>query len=349
MGFWKEYKKKKIAVAAIAVLAVLYILAIGADFFAPYAYDDEDINYSWCPPMQVHFSFKKGEPAVYVHGYTLKYDEYYRKTYPQTLDKYPVTFFAKGFNYRIFGLIKADRHLFGAQGSRFHLLGADTNGRDIFSRLLYGARISLSIGIIGVAISFFIGLLVGGISGYFGGKTDTILMRVVEMMMMIPSFYLMLAMRASFPPEISSFQVYLLIVVILSFIGWASIARVIRGLALSLREQDYVWAARASGLSHIKIILRHILPHTFSYALVAIALSIPGYIMGEAALSLLGLGIQEPLASWGNMLVLAEDVVNIQLYPWVLFSGFLILVVTVCFNLIGDTLRDILDPKRKIL
>ncbi len=167
--------------------------------------------------------------------------------------------------------------------------------------------------------------------------------------MMVPSFYLMLALRASFPPNLSSTQVYLLIVVILSFIGWASTARIIRGMAISLRENEFVYAAKSIGLSNFKIIIRHILPHTFSYAIVAVVLSIPGYILGEAALSLLGLGIQEPEASWGNLLSSAMGIVNIRLYPWILTPGLFIIVAVMSFNILGERLRDVLDPKRKIL
>lgn len=351
MHIWAEFKKRKLAFICLCLLGIFYLAALFADFLAPYAYDDEDINYSWCPPTRVHFvNLKTKTFKPHIYSYTSRRNEYYQRVYQADKEKVlAIRFFVKGFKYKLFGLWQTDRHLFGVEAGRIHLLGADLNGRDVFSRLLYGARISLSIGLIGAAISFFIGLLIGGVSGYFGGWLDNVLMRLVEMTMMLPAFYFMLALRASFPPGIKSSQVYLLTIVILSLIGWAYVARVIRGMALSLRENDFVWAAKASGLGDFKIVTRHILPHTFSYALAAICLSIPGYIVGESALSLLGLGIQEPEASWGNMLVAAEDIVSIQLYPWMLFSGLLIIIVTILFNTIGDTLRDILDPKRKIL
>ncbi len=347
---WKHLKKNKLARLSLVVLGGLYFLAFFADFFAPYHYDDEDIMYRWAPPTRIHFiNVKKGIFWPYIYGYKRSIDEYYRCIYSVDKEKiYPVRFFIRGFKYKLFGLWEFDYHLFGVKGGRIHLLGADLKGRDVFSRLLYGARISLSIGLIGVAISFFIGIIIGGISGYFSGWVDNVLMRVVEMMMMVPAFYLMLALRASFPPNMSSTQVYILIVVILSLIGWASIARVIRGMCLSLREREFVLAAKASGLSNFKIIIHHILPHTLSYAIVAIFLSIPGYIVGEAGLSILGLGIQEPQASWGNMLSLAGGIVNIKFYPWILMPGFLILITSICFNIVGEALRDVLDPKRKI-
>jgi len=260
---------------------------------------------------------------------------------------YPVRFFVKGPERKVFGFIKTERYLFGTEGEgRIFLFGTDNQGRDIFSRVLYGARISLSIGIIGVSISFILGLLIGGLSGYFGGWLDTLMMRVVELIMMFPFFYLMLALRAVFPPNLSSLQVYLLIVVILSLIGWASLARIIRGMVLSIREEEYVMAARALGLSSFRIITRHILPNTFSYTITAITLSIPDYIIGESALSLLGLGIQEPYPSWGNMLSVAVG--NLRILtgaPWMLIPGFFIFLTVLAFNFLGDGIRDVTDPK----
>ncbi len=348
----KEFFRNKTAVFCLLVLAALYVIAAAAPFFSPYPYDAEDVEHLWAPPSVVHwFDSEHGmflRPFVY--GRTYSVDEYYRRIYVEdTTQVYPLRFFARGFPYEIFGIFKTDIHLFGTEGGeKVFLLGTDLKGRDLLSRIIYGARISLSIGLIGVTISFCIGLLIGGISGYFGGKTDVILMRLVEMIMMIPGFYLMLALRASFPPNLSSTQVYVLLVVILSFIGWASIARVIRGMALSLRENEFVAAAKSLGIKDIKIIIRHIIPHTFSYAIVTIVLSIPGYILGEAALSMIGLGIQEPQASWGNLLSSAMGIVNIKLFPWILTPGLFIIIASMCFYVLGEALRDVVDPKRKI-
>ncbi|UCD15577.1 MAG: ABC transporter permease [Candidatus Omnitrophota bacterium] len=343
--------RSKLGISALVGLGLLYLSVIFAPFFSPYPYDEDDVLNSYCPPTRIHWvDVKDRKITPYIYGRTVTVDKYYRRIYREDKTKsYRIKFFTRGFKYKILGLWEFERHLFGAEEGKVFLLGADLKGRDIFSRILYGGRISLSIGLIGASISFFIGLLVGGASGYFGGRVDNLLMRLCEMVMMVPSFYLMLALRASFPPNLSSSQVYLLIVVILSFIGWASTARIIRGMAISLRENEFIYAAKAAGLGHFKIIVRHILPHTFSYALVAIVLSIPSYILGEAALSLLGLGIQEPQASWGNLLSSAMGIVNIRLYPWILTPGLFILVTVVCFNVIGETLRDFLDPKRKIL
>jgi len=350
MRSFKEFKKSKAAVVALIVLGVLYGSAIFADFFAPHRYDSDDVMHVWAPPTKVNFINKQGEfIGPHMYAYKFELDEYYKRVYTQQEEATSIKFFVKGFEYKMLGLFKTDRHFFGVEEGRIYLLGADDQGRDIFSRLLYGARISLSIGLIGVVISFTLGMIIGGISGYFGGWIDTLIMRIVEMIMLLPGFYLMLALRGAFPIDIDPRYIYILIIAILSFIGWASLARVIRGMVMSIKENEYILSAKALGLSDLKIIIRHVLPNTLSYVSVAVCLSIPGYILGEAALSFLGLGIQEPFASWGNMLVLSQGIVNIKMYPWILAPGIVIAITTMSFNVIGNTLRDIFDPKRKLL
>ena len=343
--------KKKTGLGVVVLLGLLYASALFAPFLAPYAHDEDDVMHSYSPPSKIHFFdpvTKHIGPFIYKQEYRI--NEYYKRVYYE--DKttiYPIEFFSRGFSYKIFGIWECDRHLFGAGGAKIFLLGADLKGRDLFSRTLYGGRVSLSIVLVAASISFFIGLLVGGISGYFAGKVDTLLMRLCELIMMFPVFYLMLILRSNFPPNLNSTQVYFLIIVIIAFVGWAGLARVIRGMAMSLRENDYVYAAKSLGVGNFKIIIRHILPHTLSYSLVALVLSIPGYILGEAGLSLIGLGIQEPQASWGNLLSSAMGIVNIRLYPWILTPGIFIIITGMCFYLLGDMLRDILDPKHKVL
>ncbi|RMA93183.1 ABC transporter permease [Hydrogenothermus marinus] len=339
-------KKNKLAYLSFYILIVLYFLAIFADFIAPYPYDIQHRDTPYHPPTQIHFFDKNGNFSLrpFVYEYKLV-DPIFKRYKIDYTKKHYIYFFVKGDKHYLLGLIPTFTHLFGVKEGKIFLLGADHLGRDIFSRLLYGARISLSIGIVGVLISFVIGALVGGISGYFGGYIDNILMRISEVIMSFPGFYLMLALRAIFPITLSSVEVYFLIVVILSFIGWAGLARVIRGMVLSIREQDFVLAARSYGASSLRIITKHILPNTFSYLLIAATLSIPGYILGESALSLLGLGIQEPYASWGNMLAAARSITAISNYPWILSPGIAIFITILAFNLLGDALRDALDPK----
>lgn len=347
----QDFVKNRLAVLCLIVLVGLYASAIFADFLSPYSFKNEDRVYSYCPPTPMHIISPSGKlTRPFVYGVSISFDENHRRVYRTDHDKvYPVRLLVKGDTYRFLGIIRADRHLFGVDApGRIHIWGADARGRDLFSRILYGGRISLSIGLVGVAISFAIGLLIGGIAGYYGGRIDDVLMRICEMFMMVPGFYLLLALRAVVPENFNSVQVYLSIVVILSFIGWASLARIIRGMCLSLREREYVLAARLMGFSDLSIIVRHILPHTLSYSIIAIMLSIPGYILAESALSLIGLGIQDPYASWGNLLSDAMGIVQIQFAPWILWPGFFIFLAVMCFNVIGDALRDCLDPKFKM-
>lgn len=347
MEFIKSILKSKGALVALIILSSIYLLIIFASFFSPYSYDADDINYLYAPPTKLYlFSFKDKVFRPFIYGYKVRINEYYQRIYQQDKNKiYPLKFFVSGFSYKFLGFIPTNRHFFGVDNHKVFLMGADYKGRDIFSRILYGGRISLSIGVIASLLSLFIGVIFGSISGYYSGKVDIVLMRLCELLMMIPGFYLMLTLRAIFPLQLSSSQIYFLIVIILSLIGWTSTARVIRGMAISLRQRDFVYAAKAQGLSDLKIIFCHIIPHTFSYALVAIVLSIPAYILGEAVLSLVGLGIQEPIPSWGNLLSESMGIVVIRLYPWILIPGLWIIITVICFNIIGERLREVSDPR----
>jgi peptide/nickel transport system permease protein len=339
-------RRHRMAIAGFWILVVLYSLAVLADFVAPYHFDNERRENAYAPPTKIHLLGKEGGFRPFVYLYRQEFDQFYNRIYSEDkTKKFNISFFCRGDRYKLLGIIKTDLHLFGVEEpARIYLFGADSRGRDLFSRILHGARISLSIGLIGVSISFVLGMFLGGLAGYFGGKVDNSFMRLCEIIMMVPSFYLMLTLRASFPANLSSVQIYFLIVVILSFIGWAGLARVVRGMALSLREKEFVLAARALGLGHIRIITRHILPNLSSYIVVALTLSIPGYILGESALSLLGLGIQDPYASWGNLLSEAMAISEIQRHPWILIPGLFIFLTVAAFNLLGDGLRDALDP-----
>lgn len=346
----KVLKKNKLAFLSLHILIVLYFMAIFADFIAPYPYDIQHRDTPYHPPTQIHFFDENGKLHLrpFVYGYKM-IDPINKQYEIDKTKKYPVYLFTDGHPHYLFGFIKTEKHLFGVKEGKIFILGADGLGRDIFSRIVYGARISLSIGLIGVVLSFSIGTIIGGISGYFGGRVDNIIMRLSEILMSFPSFYLMLALRAVFPINLSSTQVFLMIVVILSFIGWAGVARVVRGMVLSIREMEYVLAAKSYGASSLRIITKHIIPNTYSYLLIAATLSIPGYILGESALSLLGLGIQEPYASWGNMLAAATSYTAVSSYPWILAPGIAIFITILAFNLLGDALRDALDPKLRRL
>ena len=348
--FWRYLLRNRMAVTGGIILIIFYSLALFADFFAPYGMETQYRSLHYCSPTKLHLIDESGKfhfrPFIYEK---VLLDRKWTSYKDDTSKIYPVKLFIKGKPYKLFGLIPCERHLFGVEGDgRIFLMGTDQFGRDVFSRLLFGGRISLSVGLLGIFISFTFGMLAGGISGYFGGFVDNVIMRFTELIMSIPGLYLIISIRAAFPMTIDPVKMYLIIVIILSFIGWAGMSRIIRGMVLSIKENDYVTAAQSLGLGHMRIIIRHILPNTLSFVIVAATVSIPGYILGEVALSFLGVGITEPWASWGNMLKQAQSVRVLTSFPWILAPGYVIFMTVLAFNFLGDGLRDALDP-RKIL
>ena len=351
-SLFRQIIRDKFALIGLIVLLCLYLSIIFAGFLAPYSEEFSDRHLSYAPPSQIftidefgHFS------RPYTYNYTRKFNSDLLKM-EYKLDRsqrYYLKLFSKGSEYKFLGVIPANIHLVTVDNpGRLYLLGSDINGRDNFSRLLYGGRISLTIGFLALFISFPIGFIYGGIAGYFGGKIDSIMMRVAEAIMSIPGFYLLISLAAILPANMTSSERFTLITVILAFIGWAGFSRVIRGMVLSIKNQEFVEAAQTIGASPLRIILKHILPQTASYAIIAMTLSVPGYMLAESGLSFLGLGIQQPDASWGNMLKEAQEYFNVIHRPWLLMPGFLIFAAVLSFNLVGDVIRDILDPKSRM-
>lgn len=368
MNWWQRLQKNPLAQFGAILLLVFYVAVIAADFIAPYNPYSSQTNGSLLPPTRIYWVAKTSGKFIGPHVYpTVQGDTNLETGDRQLIVDYtkpvPVRFFVSGAEYRLFELtlpvppkweeftfipgIPLTWHLFGVDGdAKLNLLGTDEQGRDQLSRLLYGGRISLFIGIIGVAFTFPLGLIIGGISGYFGGLIDTVIMRITEVLMTFPSIYLLVTLSAVLPTGLSSSQRFLLIVLITSVISWAGLARVIRGQVLSIKEREFVQAARAMGGKPLYIILRHVLPQTATYVIISATLAVPSFIGSEAILSLIGLGIQQPDPSWGNMLSLASNASILVLQPWLIWPPALLIILTVlAFNLLGDGLRDALDPR----
>ena len=334
--FFHKLFQDKFAKAAFILLLILYLVILFADFIAPYSNTYSNREMSYAPPSQIYTIDECGRLS---RPYTYNYIREYEPALMQTVFKQDR---CKKYYLKLF----THGHLFGVEdGGEIHLLGTDINGRDVFSRLLFGGRISMTVGFLSLLVVFPIGLLYGGISGYFGGVLDTLMMRFAEAVMAIPSFYLLIILAAILPSGMTSIQRFALIVVILALIGWAGFARVVRGMVLSIKNEDFVLAEKTLGASNLRIILKHILPQTMSYVIIAMTLSVPSYILAESGLSFLGLGIQQPDGSWGNMLKEAQEFTNILYRPWLLAPGGLIFIAVLAFNILGDAVRDILDPK----
>jgi peptide/nickel transport system permease protein len=347
--FWKQIQRSPAALVGGALLLVFYGLALLAPFVSPYTQEEMDRNRFWHPPQALHWFDERGRfhlrpfvrPTTMADASSFEYRE-------DATQRQPLRLFVRGVPYKWLWLVPSTLHLYGVDApGRVNLLGTDPLGRDVVSRLLFGAQVSLTVGLVGIAITFTIGLLLGGISGYFGGWVDSLIMRTTELLLTIPALYLLIALRGVFPIDMPSHEVYLAIIVVLSFISWAGLARVIRGMVLSIRRQEYIAAAEALGVGRLRIIWRHILPNTLSFVIVAATIAVPGFILGEVVLSFIGLGVQEPAASWGNMLIQARSIRALTSFPWMLFvPGTAIFLTVLAFNFLGDGLRDALDPRK---
>jgi peptide/nickel transport system permease protein len=320
--------------------------AIFADFLSPTLPDTRFTDYKECPPQAIRIYDGKSLqwPFIYDAKRTTDPKTFVRVYTPDTSKKYTIRLFVQGEQYKLFGLFRVRLHLFGTNGGPLFLLGTDNLGRDLFTRILYGSRLSLSIGLVGVFLTFTLGLLLGGLSGYLGGVTDTIIQRSIDVIVCMPTIPLWMGLAAAVPRNWSTVKTYLAIVIITSFISWAGLARVVRGKLLSVREEAFCEAARLAGASGLRIILRHLLPSMISYVIVSLTLSIPGTILGETALSFLGLGLQPPAVSWGVLLRNAQNLETIAHHVWLLWPAAWIIVTVLMFNFLGDGLRDAADP-----
>ncbi len=348
---WRRFRRHHMAMIGLAFLGLLMFIAVFAEFIAPYQPAQRNVRYLAGEPMGIHFFDDSGQfhlrPFVYARV---------NKRDPTTLrlmsvedrqQVWPVQFFVRGPAYELWGLIPSNLHLFGVEGGFVHLFGTDPLGRDQFGRTMHATRVSMSIGIIGVAVSFVLGTLIGGIAGYFGGLADVITMRVIEFIRSIPTLPLWLALSAALPRDWTALQIYVAITFLLALIGWTHLARTVRSKLLALREEEFVVAARLAGCTDFRLIWRHLLPSFMSFLIVDLTIAFPEVLLAETSLSFLGLGLREPAESWGVLLYAAQNIRSIAHLPWLLIPGIFVIFAALAFNFIGDGMRDAADPYAK--
>jgi peptide/nickel transport system permease protein len=342
---WRKFRRNKMALVGGTVILLFYLGALFANFLAPYTLTTRFTKSIYMPPQRVHF-FHEGKLQPFVYDLQQEFDESLRRRYVKDPEKKTfVHFFARGEGYKLFGLIQTDVHLFqGSNGQPVALLGTDRQGRDMFSRILLGSQVSLTIGLVGVSLSLVLGTVLGISSGYYGGRVDNIIQRLIELIRAFPSIPLWMALSAAIPLTWSVMQTYFAISVILSLIGWTWLARQLRGQVLALRNADYVRAARLAGASDRWIIFRHLVPATLGQIIVVATLAMPAMILAETALSFLGLGLRPPVTSWGVLIQEAQNYQSLALYPWVFLPAAVIAICILAFNYLGDGLRDAVDP-----
>jgi len=349
---WWRFRKHKVALISGVVTILFYLVGLFCEFVAPYDPREYSVKFRYAPPQVIRFIDEEGHfhPRPFVYGLKQERDpETLRIRYTEDrAKKYFVHFFTRGPEYKLWGRFETDIHLIGLgdnpDGGTLFLLGTDRMGRDLFSRIVYGTRVSLSVGLVGVALSLALGIVLGGISGYYGGRVDMLIQRTIEFLRSIPTIPLWMGLAAALPLDWPPLKVYFAITIILSLRGWTGMARVVRGRFLSLREEDFVLAARLAGASEMRIILRHMVPSFLSHIIASMTLAIPDMIMGETSLSFLGLGLRPPVISWGVLLQEAQNVRSVALAPWLLLPGAAVVIAVLAFNFLGDGLRDAADP-----
>ncbi|WP_308638152.1 ABC transporter permease [Paenibacillus silvisoli] len=347
---WWKFKKHKLAMISAVVLILMYLIAAFCEFVSPSLSSTRFTAYKNAPPQSIHFVHPETgfQLRPFVYGLKEAVDtETFRRTFSEDKTKiYPIHLFVKGEPYKMWGFIPSDIHLFGLKdkAGALILMGTDQLGHDLLSRIIYGARISLSFGLVGIILTLIIGLVLGGISGYLGGVSDTIIQRIIDFLICIPTIPLWMALSAAVPRDWSPTKMYFGLIIIFSVIGWTGLARVVRGKILSLREEDFTMAARLAGAGDMRIIRKHLLPSFASYIIVNVTLAIPAQILGETSLSFLGIGLQAPAVSWGVLLQDAQNLETLAHHAWLLWPAAFIMLTVLMFNFLGDGLRDAADP-----